>query len=75
MSNSLEPFLIMSDYAHDLNSKWPPLKNNSIAKIEHNLIDLCYIDIIVLSIPMFYHIRNSTEQFPMMPDCESLIIL
>jgi len=29
----------------DKNSKWPPF-SPTIAKIEHNLIDLCYINII-----------------------------
>ena len=30
----------------DQNSKWPPF-SPTIAKIEHNLIDLCYINIIL----------------------------
>ena len=58
MGNSMEPFIIMSDYVPVItNKKWPPL-SSTITKIKHKLIDFCYINDFIWSIPMFYHIRT-----------------
>ena len=49
----MEPFIIMSDYVHgDQDSKWPPF-SPTIAKIEHNLIAFCYINMIIFC-PFLY---------------------
>ena len=55
MRNSMDPFLIISLHFH-----------RQIAKILHNLIDLCYIGMICVCPFLYYcHIENSTKQFPM----------
>ena len=66
---------MMSNYIHVTkinNGRHPFLPQ--ITKIEHNIIDLCYVDMIFVSIPMFCYIMNETEPFPMMPAFENQLV-
>ena len=43
----MEPFILMSDYDHVTNIQNGRHFYQTIAKIEHNVIDLCYINLIL----------------------------
>ena len=54
----MEPFLMMSDYIHVTKIQNGRHFSPQITKIEHNMIDLCYVEIIFVFIPMFCYILN-----------------
>ena len=70
-----DPFLMMFDYIHVTNIQNGHHFHQQLAKMTHNLIDICYIDMFYLFILLGFVNQENTEQFPMMHTYKNQLIV